>query len=128
MTDRSVAFDANFSRFGYSATLRTHGETSQPHSSSVSLIGGGGKTDQQALDDWHQLKFQGQALKPWRKPIVRQYFHKGLLWRAQDEEQTASYELFLDLIYVGIIAISGENAAEEHNGEALLRFTTTFIM
>lgn len=40
--------------------------------------------------------------------MVRQYFHKGLLWRASDVEEVASYELFVDLLYVGIIAIVGD--------------------
>ncbi|KAL9056213.1 MAG: hypothetical protein Q9162_003093 [Coniocarpon cinnabarinum] len=126
VTDRSVQFDANLNRFGYSAAIRTHGNTSNPRSSSVSLSSG--RTGQQALDEFHALKFQGQAMKPWRKPILRQYFHKGVLWRASEEEQTASYELFLDLIYVGIIAVNGDNAAEEANGSAMLRFSLTFTM
>lgn len=64
----------------------------------------------------------------WKKPIMRQYFHKGLLWRAQEAQEVASYELFVDLFYVGIIAIAGDGAAEEATGEALLRFAITFIL
>lgn len=60
--------------------------------------------------------------------MVRQYFHKGLLWRASDIEEVASYELFVDLLYVGIIAIVGDNAAENSNGFGLLRFAITFII
>jgi low temperature requirement protein LtrA len=74
------------------------------------------------------MKKQGSSMKFWTKPIVRQYFHKGLLWRASDAQEVASYELFIDLLYVGIIAISGDSAAEEATGESLLRFTITFIM
>jgi low temperature requirement protein LtrA len=64
----------------------------------------------------------------WKKPIMRQYFHKGLLWRAQEAQEVASYELFVDLFYVGIIAIAGDGAAEEATGQALLRFAVTFIL
>jgi low temperature requirement protein LtrA len=64
----------------------------------------------------------------WKKPIMRQYFHKGLLWRAQEEQEVASYELFCDLFYVGIIAVAGDGAAEEATGEALLRFAIVFIL
>ena len=67
-------------------------------------------------------------MKFYKKPIVRQYFHKGLLWRASEAQEVASYELFVDLLYVGIIAISGDNAAEIATGQALLRFTINFIM
>lgn len=59
---------------------------------------------------------------------MRQYFHKGLLWRAQEAQEVASYELFVDLFYVGIIAIAGDRAAEEATGQALLRFAITFIL
>ena len=40
----------------------------------------------------------------------------------------ASFELFLDLLYVGILAINGDHAAEDPTGYELLRFAITFIM
>ena len=64
----------------------------------------------------------------YQKPIVRQYFHKGLLWRAREAQEVASYELFIDLFYVGIIAITGDTAAEHPNGESLVRFVIAFTM
>jgi hypothetical protein len=36
--------------------------------------------------------------------------------------------LFVDLLYVGIIAINGDHAAEDPTGDELLRFAITFIM
>lgn len=60
--------------------------------------------------------------------MVRQYFHKGLLWRASDIEEVASFELFVDLLYVGIIAIVGDNAAEHPTGKGLLEFVITFAI
>ena len=63
-----------------------------------------------------------------KKPIIRQYFHKGLIWRASSLQEVASYELFVDLLYVGIIDISGEFAAEEATGQSLLEFAITFIL
>jgi low temperature requirement protein LtrA len=59
---------------------------------------------------------------------LSRYFHRGLLWRAEDATEVASYELFVDLFYVGILAISGDGAAEEASGRALLRFAITFIL
>lgn len=67
-------------------------------------------------------------MKFWKKPVVRQYFHKGLLWRASDIEEVASFELFVDLLYVGIIAIVGDNAAEHPTGKGLLEFVITFAI
>jgi low temperature requirement protein LtrA len=59
---------------------------------------------------------------------VRQYFHKGLLWRASETTEVASFELFLDLLYVGILAINGDHAAEDPTAYELLRFAVTVIM
>lgn len=67
-------------------------------------------------------------LKFFQKPIVRQYFHKGLLWRASDQEEVQSFELFVDLLYVGIIAINGDFASEHPTGLSLLRFVITFTL
>jgi len=50
------------------------------------------------------------------------------LWRSNVLQETASYELFFDLFYVGIIAITGDVAAEHPTGHSLLQFAITFIM
>lgn len=60
--------------------------------------------------------------------MVRQYFHKGLLWRASDLEEVQSFELFVDLLYVGIIDVIGEMAAEHPDGFGLLKFIITFTI
>lgn len=33
----------------------------------------------------------------YRRPVIRQYFHKGLLWRAHENEEVASCELFVGM-------------------------------
>ncbi|KAK4693918.1 hypothetical protein P7C71_g3573, partial [Lecanoromycetidae sp. Uapishka_2] len=98
LTDYGVSLDANFSKFGYDATIRTK----EPESSSSSLSHGHSSHDSHR--DWEAEKRKGQALKFWKKPTVRQYFHKGHLWRSSEVEEVASFELFVDLLYVGIIA------------------------
>ena len=67
-------------------------------------------------------------MKLWKKPIIRQYWHRGLLWRASEVEEVASFELFVDLLYVGIISVIGDNAAENATGFSLLKFTVTFAL
>ena len=39
-----------------------------------------------------------------------------------------SFELFVDLLYVGIIAVVGDAAAEDATGLGLLRFAVTFVL
>ncbi|MCJ1280498.1 hypothetical protein MMC21_008327 [Puttea exsequens] len=122
LTDHGVSLDANFSKFGYDAHIRTK----DPDSSSSSISGGTSSHD--GPRDWNAEKRKGQALKFWKKPTVRQYFHKGLLWRASEVEEVASFELFVDLLYVGIIAVLGDTAVEDPTGFGFLRFAITFIL
>ena len=115
LTDHAVSLDANFSKFGYDAHIRTR----DPDSSANSVS---------EKHDWDAERKRGEALRFWRKPVVRQYFHRGLLWRASAVEEVASFELFVDLLYVGIIAIVGDTAAENATGYGLVRFAVTFIL
>lgn len=109
-------------RYSYFAGTRD----SPNHSSATSIHGD--QTPSRSSHDWEAERHNGNSIKFWQKPIVRQYFHKGLLWRAQEIHEVASYELFVDLLFVGIIGISGDNAAESANGEGLLQFAITFIL
>lgn len=43
-------------------------------------------------------------------------------------EEVASFELFVDLLYVGIISVIGDTAAENATGFSLLKFTVTFAL
>jgi low temperature requirement protein LtrA len=56
------------------------------------------------------------------------YFHKGYLWRSPETTEVSSYELFIDLLYVGIIGFTGDAAADDANGGSLLRFAVTFTL
>ena len=122
LTEHGVLLDANFSKFGYDAHIRTK----NPDSSSNSLSGDRSSTHEKR--DWTAERRKGQALAFFRKPTIRQYWHRGLLWRASEVEEVASFELFVDLLYVGIIAVIGDAAAEEATGFGLLRYAITIIL
>ena len=123
LSDHGVSLDANFSKYGYDAHIRTK----EPGSSSNS-ISDSRRSSSVGKRDWEAERRNGQAIKFYRRPVVRQYFHKGLLWRASEVEEVASFELFVDLLYVGIIAVIGDAAAEEPTGYGLLRFSVTFVL
>ncbi|TVY32284.1 hypothetical protein LSUB1_G007218 [Lachnellula subtilissima] len=134
LTVHAVSLDANFSKYGYSAHLRTYDDTSGGPSETSSVSGWHGG-DEHEKKDWEKERRNGRIMKVYKKaslisfcPTVRQYFHKGLLWRASENTDVASFELFVDLLYVGIIAINGDHAAEGPTGYELLRFTITFMM
>lgn len=122
LTDHGVSLDANFSKFGYDAMIRTKDVDSSSSSLSNS------RSSHEGHRDWDAEKRKGQALKFWKKPTVRQYYHKGHLWRSSELEEVASFELFVDLLYVGIIAVVGDNAAQDATGFGFLRFAITFIL
>jgi hypothetical protein len=114
----SVSLDASFDRYGYSARLRTKDEDSE----NASI-----HNDHPSAVDRHKDR-SAEAIKFIKRPTVRQYFHKGLLWRSAKAGEVASFELFVDLVYVGVIDIIGEKAIEHPSGLSLLQFVIVFCI
>lgn len=68
-------------------------------------------------------------IKKWffNRPYAHNYFHDGTLYRTSEERSESSKtELFLDLLYVGIVAKLASDATEETNGSSLLRYCLLF--
>ncbi|KAL8397800.1 hypothetical protein RB594_004488 [Gaeumannomyces avenae] len=129
--DGGGKLNATFSKFGYGAHVRTYGDEpggkegeDQPASSAASTLSGGNGT----TIDWGDRRAGGATMKLFRRPVVKQYFHRGLLWRASALTEVMSFELFLDLVYVGILHVNGEHLSESPDGAELLRFVVTFCM
>lgn len=112
----------NFSKFGYDAAIRTYSDEDPPIASSHASISERVRGRDQDGDR------HGETTKLFKRPVIRQWFHQGLLWRASEQTEVMAIELFLDLVYVGIIHSNGEHMAEEATGYELLRFVITFIM
>jgi chromosome segregation ATPase len=95
LADHSSSLNASFSKFGYDAQLRTFGDdangTATPVLSDV-------ESGTSAMSEWED-RMSGETIKLFRRPIIKQYFHRGLLWRSSEETQIMSFELFLDLLY-----------------------------
>lgn len=53
------------------------------------------------------------------------YFHNGILYRSRTSEEVVSHELFVDLLYVGIIALHGDQTAENPTSYQLLIFAVS---
>ena len=118
LTHHGVEMDANFSKFGYTARIRTKDDDS------------GSSTPKSTTGSDHTLLDKEQSritdgLKFFKRPLIRQYFHKGLLWRSARSGEVGTFELFADLLYVGIIGIIGDKAAEEPTSKSFLVSTTT---
>ncbi|KAI9664233.1 MAG: hypothetical protein M1831_002412 [Alyxoria varia] len=62
-----------------------------------------------------------------RKPQALQYFHKGVLKKAQEKERVAGrFELFFDLLYVALIANFADHLSEEPSGVRFVKFILVF--
>ncbi|KAG8903841.1 hypothetical protein FRB99_002656 [Tulasnella sp. 403] len=132
LTSKPVELEANFGKFGYSAHIRTHDADDGPETPNEKVkidddgIGKKG-AETNTLASASSRKKKSTTMKLYKKPVLRQYFHQGLLYRAKDSEEVASFELFVDLLYVGIIAVNGDKATEDPTGNGFLRFCVTFI-
>ncbi|KAK4547050.1 hypothetical protein LTR36_001271 [Oleoguttula mirabilis] len=125
VTTHGVSLEAHFNKYGYNAHIKSYDDESPSESGAStprSSIDAGKRKDSEVE--------QGYAtpLKLFQMPAVRQYFHKGILWRASGSEEVQSFELFIDLLYVGIIAINGDAASENPTSLALLQFIITFTL
>lgn len=70
---------------------------------------------------------RNNAMMVYKKPVLRQYIYNGMLWRAEDAEEVASFELFIDLLYVGIIAVVGDKATEDPSGWPMVHFVVSGV-
>ncbi len=125
LTDHAVALDASFSKFGYHAHIRTKDdiEASSLHSDSSTDPGSSGNSAEQRHKD--------RSLEPirfFKTPTIRQYFHKGLLWRSVRSGEVGTFELFTDLIYVGVIDYVGEVAVIHASAASFVHFLVLFSL
>jgi hypothetical protein len=102
------ALNANFAKFGYLGVLRTYdddgGGGGDPVSGAATPrrspldVGSDADSSTVAAKDWDDVR-GGRAIKLFQKPVIKQYFHRGLLWRASGFAKVMSFELFFDLLY-----------------------------
>lgn len=88
----------NFSKFGYDAAIRTYSDEDPPIASSRTSISEKARGQRDQDDDRH-----GETTKLFKRPVIRQWFHQGLLWRASEPTEVMAIELFLDLVYGTIL-------------------------
>lgn len=121
LTEHAVALDASFNKFGYDAHIRTKDDLESASIRSGSDGSGSSAEDRHRDRSLDPLRF-------WRTPEIRQYFHKGLLWRSARSGEVGSFELFTDLIYVGVIDYVGEVAVVNASSESFLHFIILFSL
>lgn len=60
------------------------------------------------------------------RPYAHNFFYKGKLYRTRGERTSGKFELFVDLLYVGIIAALAADATAVPTGGSLLKFILLF--
>ncbi|KAG8909587.1 hypothetical protein FRC00_009825 [Tulasnella sp. 408] len=61
------------------------------------------------------------------KPRLKQYWHDGVLYTSRSSYEVDTSILFVDLLYVGIIAVNADTTIENLTKDAFLRFCVTFL-
>lgn len=96
LSTSTSGLNANFDKFGYGAELRTYDDeelapgVDSSNMSTSDTLSIGSSASQPRL---------GETIKLFKKPVVKQWFHKGLLWRASENTEIMAIELFFDLLY-----------------------------
>ncbi|KAE8152450.1 bacterial low temperature requirement A protein-domain-containing protein [Aspergillus avenaceus] len=75
--------------------------------------------------DTHEIQPSPRYL--FRQPLALQWFESGkLVKRHEEERQAGRFELFLDLLYVAILANFAETLAEDISGAKLVKYILIF--
>jgi hypothetical protein len=61
-----------------------------------------------------------------QRPVLRQWLSHGKIYREASERQSSRFELFFDLLFVGIVHQIAEAAAEEPTGIGFAKYVLTF--
>ena len=115
--DRILQLDAAAEKYGFDSHVRLQND---PALCSVTRSG--------RTQDLEEERSQSMSMAFFRQPTLRQYYHKGLLWRSNTFHEAGSYQMFVDLVYVGVIAFTGDIASAAADGHSLVRFVITFLM
>ena len=115
--DRILQLDAAAEKYGFDSHVRLQ---SSPENCTVTKSG--------RSQDLEEERRNQRSMAFFREPTLRQYYHNGLLWRTNALHEASSYEMFVDLVYVGVVGFTGDIASADANGHSLLRFVITFLM
>lgn len=107
---RDRALDHNYGKFGYSKGVRTY-DGGMPGGGGDGGGGGelGTKTELSGVStpgdaeagtgQGHHYHGSGATTTLFKRPVVRQWFHRGVIWRAAGQTEIMAIELFFDLLY-----------------------------
>lgn len=81
MSTNSSGLHGNYGKFGYDSGVQTYDD------------------GEEAEGEERKGYRQDSTIKIARRPVVRQWFHRNMLWRASEQSEIMAIELFFDLLY-----------------------------
>lgn len=98
MSTNTSGLHGNYGKFGFDAGVRTYddgqGETN-----------GSGEGRERADETHHEGYRQASTIKLAKRPVVRQWYHRNVLWRGSEQTEIMAVELFFDLLYGKLLVL-----------------------
>lgn len=106
-------------------------EENRHHHHAPDLVLEDSEDEDEFIQKYGDVKFQ-YIKKPadsfwWVRPHALNYFKDGILYRTKGERTSGKIELFLDLLYVGIVSNLASAATEEASAASFLKYMLLFI-
>lgn len=92
LSTHTSALSGNFDKFGYDSRLRSY----DSHDVESAAAGSASEKDGDAEAAGDRPT---ETIKLIRKPMLKQWFHRGLIWRASKHTELMALELFFELVY-----------------------------
>lgn len=84
------------------------------------------QSDPHQFGRFHRFLHQYNFHEFTQRPILRQWHFNGKIYREAKERVSSRFELFFDLLFVGIIHQLAESTAENPTGMGLAKYILTF--
>lgn len=103
MSSHTSGLHGNYGKFGYDSGIRTYDEINEDDGEQTVKEGHvdseSRNSDDEPLEGYRQVS----TIKIAKRPVVRQWFHRQVLWRGSEQTEIMAVELFLDLLYGELI-------------------------
>lgn len=98
MSTNTSGLHGNFGKFGFDAGVRTYDD-------GQGEANGSGEGREPADETHHEGYRQVSTIKLAKRPVVRQWFHRNVLWRGSEQTEIMAVELFFDLLYGKLLVL-----------------------
>lgn len=125
--DADDAFDPNLDALANASTEENEHEPHIGHVHQDIFHQVHGKSKKRAHIQEHGFHLPVKFSHLVKRPVVRQWIHDGLLYREKGERLPSRFELFFDLMFVGIAHVLADGAVEQATGFNILKFVLEYF-